>query len=202
MPESWNEVVLVVDEQNRITDFTLYALGIWDMDQLKEALKNAMAGEEINIDTATQTFTFDDFLGMEFKMLLSTDYYQQENGIWTDKSDDMLFMTSQLQKAESVTIVGILRPETDSAGASAGVIGYTGELMTHMINQVNNSQIVKDQLANPDTDIFTGLPFADPDAESVSYTMEQLLTEIIPALPEDAQMRMQASCPGADESTG
>ena len=195
MPESWNEVVLVVDEQNRITDFTLYALGIWDMDQLKEALKNAMAGDnaEINIDTETKTFTFDEFLGMEFKLLLGTDYYQQQNGIWVDMSKDELFMTSQVQKAESVTIVGILRPESDSAISSAGVIGYTGELMTHMISLVNNSQIVRDQQANPGTDIFTGLPFADPDAEPVIYTMEQLVNEVLPSLPQEQQMQLQGA---------
>ena len=195
MPQNWNEVVLVVDEQNRITDFTLYALGIWDMDQLKEALKNAMAGgdTEINIDTETKTFTFDEFLGMEFKLLLGTDYYQNQNGIWVDMSKDELFMASQVQKAESVTIVGILRPESDSAASYAGVIGYTGELMTHMINQVNSSQIVREQQANPDVDIFTGLPFADPDAEPVIYTMEQLVNEVIPSLPQEQQMQLQGA---------
>ena len=193
MPNAWNEVVLVVDENNRITDFTLYALGIWDMDQLRQALKDAMAGNEINIDTETQTFTFDDFLGMEFKLLLSTDFYEKQGGIWVDQSEDDLFIASQIQKAPSVKIVGILRPTTDSAGAYAGVIGYTGELMEHLVNQVNASQIVLEQQANPTVDIFTGLVFADPDAEPVTYTMEQLLTEVLPALPPEQQMEVQSA---------
>ena len=193
MPSAWNEVVLVVDENNRITDFTLYALGIWDMDQLKEALQNAMTGGEINIDTATQTFSFDDFLGMEFKLLLSTDFYQENNGVWTDMSENDLFMTTQLQSAETVKIVGILRPSSDAVNTAYGVIGYTGELMTYLVEQVNNSPIVQAQKKNPTIDIFTGLAFADPDAEPVIYTMEQLLTEILPTLPADAQAQLQAS---------
>ena len=174
MPESWNEVVLVVDENNRITDFTLFALGILDMEQLKEALQNAMSGDEVHIDTTTHVFTYEDFLGLEFKLLLSTDYYQEKNGIWLDMSEDEMFLTSQLQKAESVRIVGILRPESGSSGATYGVVGYTGELMTHLINQVNAAPIVQAQKNSPDTDIFTGLPFAVPDAEPVVYTMAEI----------------------------
>ena len=193
MPSAWNEVVLVVDENNRITDFTLYALGIWDMDQLKEALQNAMTGGEVNIDTTTQTFRFDDFLGMEFKLLLSTDFYQENNGIWTDMSENELFMTTQLQNAETVKIVGILRPSSDAANTTYGVIGYTGELMTHLVEQVNQSAIVQAQKDQPNIDIFTGLAFADPDAEPIVYTMEQLINEVIPALPAEAQAQMLAS---------
>ena len=193
MPSAWNEVVLVVDENNRITDFTLYALGIWDMDQLKEALQNAITGGEINIDTATQTFTFDDFLGMEFKLLLSTDFYQENNGVWTDMSENELFMTTQLQSAETVKIVGILRPSSDAVNTAYGVIGYTGELMTYLVEQVNNSPIVQAQKKNPTIDIFTGLAFADPDAEPTVYTMEQLLTQVLPTLPMEAQAQLQAS---------
>ncbi len=174
MPEKWNEVVLVVDENNRITDFTLYALGILDMDQLKEALQSAIAGGEVNIDTTVRQFTYDDFLGLEFKLLLSTDYYQEQDGIWVDKSQDELFLTGQLQDAESVSIVGILRPSGDASGTSYGVVGYTGELMTHLVDQVNESAIVQAQKQDPKTDIFTGLPFADPDAEPVKYTMAEI----------------------------
>ena len=193
MPKKWNEVVLVVDENNRITDFTLYALGILDMDQLKEALKDAMAGNEVEIDTTTLEFSYEDFLGLQFKLLLSTDYYQEQNGIWVDKSEDELFLRTQLEKAEDVTVVGILRPTSDATGAVSGVIGYTGELMTELINMVNASPIVQAQLQSPDTDIFTGLPFADPDAEPVTYTMEQLRNEIIPALPQDVQTQMEGA---------
>ena len=189
MPDKWNEVVLVVDQNNRITDFTLYALGILDMTELKEALQSAMVGGEVNIDTTTHEFTYNDFLGMEFKLLLSADYYQEQSGIWADMSEDELFLTSQLQEAESVSIVGILRPTGDSSGAAFGVVGYTGELMTHLVNQVNDSAIVKAQKDNPETDIFTGLPFADPDAEPVVYTMAEI-EAMLPYMEETARNQL------------
>ena len=192
MPTAWNEVVLVVDKNNRVTDFTLYALGILDMEELRQALQDAMLGNEIKIHTDAYEFTYADFLGMNFKLLLSTDYYQEQNGVWVDKSEDTIFLNNQLQNAQSVTIVGILRPKDGVSGVPSGVVGYTGELMTTLINQVNNSAIVKAQKSNPEINIFTGLPFADPNAAPVVYTMEQLLTEVIPSLPQEMQMQMMA----------
>ncbi len=174
MPDRWNEVVLVVSENNRITDFTLYSLGILDLDELREALQNAMTGGEVNIDTSTHVYSYQDFLGLQFKLLPSSDYYQEQNGIWVDKSEDEVFLTSQLQQAETITVVGILRPKSDAAGTATGVVGYTGELMTHLINMVNESAVVQAQKNNPDTDVFTGLPFADPDAEPPVYTMAEI----------------------------
>ena len=190
MPEAWNEVVLVVDQNNRITDFTLYALGILDLEELRQAIQDAMVGNEVNIQTQSYEFAYEDFLGMEFKVLLPTDYYQEQNGVWVDMSEDSLFLTGQLQAADAVTIVGIIRPNEGISGVSSGVVGYTGELMTYLIEQVNQSDIVKAQRENPDMDIFTGLPFADPDAETVVYTMEQLETEIIPGLPAEARAQL------------
>ena len=190
LPSAWNEVVLVVDQNNRVTDFTLYALGVLDMEQLKQAMQDAMAGNDINIQTESYSFDYADFIGMEFKLLLSTDYYQEQNSIWVDMSEDELYLTGKLQNAQTIRIVGILRPNEGISGVTTGVMGYTSELMTHLINQVNDADIVKAQLAQPDTDIFTGLPFTDPNAAAVIYTMEQLINEIIPALPEEVQAQL------------
>ncbi len=193
MPDRWNEVVLVVDENNRITDYTLYALGILDISELRKALQDTLAGKEPQIDTSVREFGYDDFLGLRFKLLPTTDYYQEVGGVWKDLSDDEIFLTTQLQEAEDVTVVGILRPKSDTAATTAGVIGYTGELMTHLIGMVNDSAVVKAQLANPDRDIFTGLPFSDPDAEPPVYTMEQLENDILPGLPQEIQTQLTAS---------
>ncbi len=189
MPEAWNEVVLVVDQDNRITDYTLYALGILDIDELRKALQDTMAGKEPEIDTTVREYAYEDFLGMEFKLLPSSDYYQESNGIWQDMSEDTVFLTSQLQKAENITVVGILRPTGDTAGTVGGVIGYTGELMTQVIDMVNSSQIVQAQKENPDTDIFTGLPFADPDAEETLYTLPEIQA-MLPSMPADTQAQI------------
>ena len=189
MPDKWNEVVLVVSEDNRITDFTLYSLGILDLDELRKALQDAMAGGEVDIDTATHVYSYQDFLGLQFKLLPASDYYQEQNGVWVDMSGDEVFLTSQLQQAENITVVGILRPKSDAAGTVTGVVGYTGELMTHLIGMVGDSDVVKAQIANPDTDIFTGLPFADPDAEAPSYTMAEI-EAMLPQMGAEAQTQL------------
>ena len=188
-PNQWNQVVLVVDENNRITDFTLYSLGLLDLDELKQALQDTIAGKEPQIDTSIHEYTYDDFLGLDFKLLPSTDYYQEENGIWVDKSQDEMFLTSQLQKAKDVTVVGILRPKSDAAGTTTGVIGYTGELMLELIDMVNNSAIVTAQKNEPTVDIFTGLPFADPDAEAKQYTMAEI-EAMMPMMPSESQTQL------------
>ena len=190
LPNQWNEVVLIVDENNRITDFTLYSLGLLDVDELKKAFADTMAGKEPQIDTTIREYSYEDFLGLQFKLLPSSDYYVEENGIWVDKSKDEIFLTSQLQKAENVTVVGILKPKSDASMASAGVIGYTGELMTHLIGMVNQSAIVNAQKNNPDKDLFTGLPFADPDAEPTQYTMDQIMA-MMPMMPEESRVQLQ-----------
>ena len=187
MPKAWNEVVLIVDENNRVTDFTLYALGILDISELKQAIESTMKGEEYQIQTEAYEFVYEDFLGMEFRILLSTDYYKEQNGKWVDMSEDDLYLTTKLATAQSVRIVGILRPNEGVTGVDAGVMGYTGALMTHLINQVNNSEIVRVQRANPTVDIFTGKPFADPNKDSTIHSMEQLMTEVIPSLSEEMQ---------------
>ena len=190
MPNAWNEIVLIVDENNRVTDYTLYALGILDMSVLEDALQQKLQGKDVEIDTTIHEFSYADFIGLNFKILPSTDYYQEQNGVWVDMSEDELYLTAKLQAAEQITVVGILRPQPDSAsGSSYGVVGYTGELMLHMIDKVNNSAIVQAQMANPGTDVFTGLPFADDEAETKVLTMDEIMA-LIPSLPAEQQAKI------------
>ena len=192
LPKAWNEVILIVDEQNRITDYTLYALGILDISVLQEAMQQKMNGEDPQIDTETREYSYEDFLGMTFKVLPVTDYYDEEDGIWVDKSEDAVFMTSAVQNAEAVTVVGIVRPREDAvSGVSSGVIGYTGALMEKVIDMVEQSDVVKAQQDDPHTDVFNGLPFADPNAEPVIYTMAEIQA-LIPTLPQQQQLELSA----------
>ncbi len=193
MPEAWNEVVLILDKNGCITDYTLYSLGVLDMKPLQDALQQKLLGEDVRIDTTIHSYSYFDFIGMKFKLLPTTDYYQKENGVWVDKSQDPLYMTALLSGAEELTIVGVVKPSEDSSAATSyGVVGYTGALMEHLIGKVAASQVVADQKANPDLDIFSGLPFADPNAELVAYTMDQIM-EMIPAMTPDQQMSIQAA---------
>ena len=190
LPNAWNEVVLIVDENNRVTDYTLYALGILDMSVLQEALQQKLLGNDVEIDTTIHEYSYSDFIGLDFKILPSTDYYQEQNGIWMDMSEDEVYLTAKLQAAEEIEIVGILRPRADSGVASAGgIIGYTGELMTHMINRVNASAIVKAQKADPNTDVLTGLPFSNENNEIKIYSMAEIQA-MLPTLPPEIQAQI------------
>ena len=198
------EVVLIVDENNRITDFTLYALGVLDSNELAEAIQAKAAGEDVTIDDSVKSYTYDDFLGMTFQLLPTTAYYTEENGIWVDHSTDTAYLAGALADASEISVVGIVRPaEGVSSGFSYGTIGYTRDLMLELLDQVNSSDVVAAQLAEPDTDIFTGLPF-ELD-EMPAYTMDDV-NAYIAALPQEQQTQatanlqamVQAGMPEAD----
>lgn len=182
MPEKYNEIVLAVDKNNQISDYTLYSLGLKDVKELEEMMKKAQNGEKIE-PTEEITYSYDDILNLKFKLLCNTDYFEKsENGTWVNKTDDELFVQSQLAKlGEDITVVGIIRPAEGSvANDTAGFVGYKSELMEHLINKVNESEIVKAQKASPDTDVLTGLPFETNE----NMTYEELMAYIA-ALPEN-----------------
>ena len=191
LPTAWNEVVLIVDENGMITDYSLYTLGVLDIAELQQALQDHLQGEDTQLDTQIHEYTYADFIGMEFKILPSSDYYQEQDGVWVDMSEDELYLTTKLQSAPEVEIVGILKPGKGSTLASPmGVIGYREDLMLHMIDLVDQSAVVAAQKVNPDTDILTGLPFATADHEPVVYTMEQIQA-MMQTLPQDQQTTIQ-----------
>lgn len=198
MPETANEVVLIVNKYNQVTDYTLYSLGILDNAELTDAVQRTINGETVEEINTVESINFDELLGLKFKLFVNTDYYAEEDGIWADKSGDDDFMTKQIDNSEDIEIVGIIRPADSTAAANEiGSIGYKSELMTHLINKVNDSDIVKAQKDAPDTDVFTGLPFADPNAGETepepenaapAMTMEELQAYIATLDPETQAM--------------
>ncbi len=185
MPEKYNEVVLIVDENNGIQDYSLYALGLKDPEEVKEMLRKSLAGETVEKNKATEeTFTYEEMMALKFKLLVNTDYFEkQANGTWEDKTDDDAYIVTKLKDSEDISIVGILRPSPDAVTTSVrgGSIGYKSELMKHLIEKVNDSEIVKQQKENPDTDVFTGLPFESKDIN------EQLYDAYIAAIKDPEQ---------------
>ena len=174
-PEKYNEVVLLVNENNEISDYTLYSLGILDQDYLKEQFTNMTTGKEVKFDNTS--YTTDELLNLSFKLLLNTDYYEKSNGIWINKSSDETYMKKKLKEAEEIKIVGIIKAneESVSTSSSPGMVGYTHELMEHLINKINEEPIVKDQLANPEINVFTGREFTTNNTFDInSLSKEQL----------------------------
>ena len=159
-PEKYNEVVLQVDENNQIADYTLYSLGILDQNYLKEQFNNMISGKEVKFEETS--YTYDEILDLSFKLVLNTDFYKKNNGIWVNMSNSKEHMKEVLKNAEDIKIVGIIKPneEAVSGGGSAGMVGYTKELKEHLINKINESEIVKEQLSNKEINVFTGEKFS------------------------------------------
>lgn len=188
MPTKYNEVVVIVDKNNSISDYALYTLGLRDDAELEEMFKAIKEGREYNVKPTT--YTYEDILNLEFKLLINTDYFSEENGIWVDKSNDELYLSNKIKKAETIKVVGILRPNADAAATSiSGTVAYLSDLTEHLINKVNSSKIVKQQNKKTDTDVFTGLPFKGE--EDVPKTKEELL-EYIKTLPQESAMQIAA----------
>ncbi len=187
MPEKYNEIVLIIDKDNTVSDYTLYTLGLMDEKELDKMSKAILNGEEFESKTAK--FTLDYILKQEFKLLINTDYFEKEDKIWVDKSDDEVYMQKKIDSAESLKIVGVLRPKDDtSTSTTGGRVGYLKTLSEHLINKVNNSEIVKEQKENSDTDVFTLLPFETEEKKTLKDILDYGET-----LPESEKMQLNMS---------
>ena len=173
MPQNYNEVVLLVDSNNKISDYVLYALGIKDQKELEEFYKKVQNGEEI--ETEEMSFDYNEFIGLSYKLLLNTDYYTKINGVWVDKREDSTYLKSKLEDSEEIKIVGIVKPSEEWTGSnsSTGGILYTNDLEKYVINKINDSEIVKEQKENPNMNIITGLEFSDEKFSVDKLSAEQ-----------------------------
>jgi len=188
-PKKYNEVVIVVNRKNQISDFTLYSLGLKDRDELEEMMLKAQKGEKIEA-TAETEYTYEEILDLKFKLMVNTDYFSKnKNGTWTDRTEDKIFVQSQLKDCETIKVVGIIKPSEDAINKNtSGFVGYRKELMETLINKVNASDIVNEQKANPEINIFTGAPFKT-DYENVTYAD---IMPLIESMPEDQQPEVTA----------
>ncbi len=174
-PENYNEVVLTVGRHNEISDYTLYSLGIMSQDELKEQFNNMISGKDVSFEE--HSYTTEELLNISFKLVLNTDYYQKKNGLWINMSNDEEYMKKILKNAEEIKIVGIIKPNEEAvAGNSAfGMIGYTHALTEHLINKINEEEIVKEQLANKEINVFTGSEFkSDSSFDIKNLSKEQM----------------------------
>ncbi|MDR0990992.1 MAG: ABC transporter ATP-binding protein/permease [Propionibacteriaceae bacterium] len=166
-PSASDEIVLVADANNQIVDMALYSLGLLNPAVLEEIQKLMLTGSDLSSDqlnaliaSGDQSFSFDDILNTDFKLVLNTAYYSQVNGVWTDQRDDPAFMAQVLADALDLRVAGIVRPAEDvTATAITGTVGYTAALTEYVVNAINTSAIAQQQVAQPDIDVFTGLPF-------------------------------------------
>ena len=186
LPENYDEVVVIVSDKNEISNLTLYTLGLLDQQELADMMEHVMKGESWESQSTKESFSYDDLLGMKFTMLTAPEMYQKnDKGGYDDMSGDKDYMENALKNGTELKVVGIIKPSGDSiiSTSSMGGIGYTAALTEYMINKTNNSDLVKLQKDNPDTDIFTGIKFPQKDEKPQEpMTQEeamQKLTELM-----------------------
>ena len=158
-PEKYDEVVLIVNSNNEISDYTLYALGLKEQKMLKEMMYNVMKGEEV--DDTNLEFSYEDICNIEFKLMINTDLFTKEGNRYVDRSNDLNYVNSILDKSVPLKVVGILRGNDDSVSyvSKTGGVGYTSKLTEYVINNVKNSSVVHEQENNKEVNIFTGSSF-------------------------------------------
>lgn len=173
LPESYNEVVLLVDGQNQISDFVLYALGLKDQQELKNIFEMVQNGEEITSEQVE--YDYEELVGLTFKLLLNTDYYEKVNGLWVDKSEDEEFLKNKLSSAEEIKVVGIVKPNPDAtiSSNSNGGIFYTNDLEKYVIGKINESEIVNEQKEKPEINVITGMKFNEEEFSVDKLSNEQ-----------------------------
>ena len=168
--EAADECVLVLSARGKVSDFTLYSIGALDPAELNRMVDSIMSGSgEVDVPAVKADFTYDDALGTSFKVLSPSDSYRRnaETGGWTDMSDDAAFMAQQVASGLDLKVVGVVQPSptAKSAALSQG-IAYTHGLTEELMARAANSEIVRQQLADPEVDVFTGKPFATLQEEA------------------------------------
>lgn len=169
-PTSANEAVMVLSSRGTVGDYTLYSIGALDIDELNDLVNSAMTADgKIETPEIAADFTYDDALSTTFKVLSPADAYRknEETGMWADMSGDADFMAAKVADGIDVRIVGVVRPnETANASALSPGIAYTHALTRQLMERAADSKIVQEQLAHPETDVFTGKTFDELQGEA------------------------------------
>ena len=192
LPEKYNEVVLIVTKENELADYVLYNLGILDKNELKENMEKAEKGEKK--ETKTKAYSYKDFIGLSYKILLNTDYYKKEGNIYLNSKNNKTFIKDKLKNAEKIKIVGIIKPkENITTTDDTGSVGYTKDLEEYIIKKTNESEIVKYQKENPDLNIFTGVKFPKDEEEvNINNLSKEQRIALATMSPEEITSMMEA----------
>ena len=177
-PEKHNECVVVLGADGSVTDYALYAMGLRDNAELDKMIQQFAQNQNVTIPDDFKTYSTDDFLGMTFKLVNASDcyVYDETYNLWKSKADDTDYMKQLVADGEDLTVVGIVQPKPDSSAAMlTSGIAYSADLTKHVIEQAENSDIVKAQMADPTINVLTGEEFGSDDAMS-SFDLASLFS--------------------------
>ena len=186
-PQDKSEIVLIVDENNQISDLLLYSLRIKDPSELNDTKKLD--------ELSSQTYQYSDFIGKTFKAVVNTNRFVKENNLWVNKIDNASYMKTQIENGLELKIVGVLRQKdgtSSSVNAPSGGIAYTSTLIDYTSEHIQNSDIVKEQEANQNLNVFTGKDFAkDPKPFSSENLTEEEKIQLAKMTPEEQAQYVQ-----------
>ena len=186
-PQDKSEVVLIVDENNQISDLLLYSLRIKDPSELNDTKKLD--------ELSSQTYQYSDFIGKTFKAVVNTNRFVKENNLWVNKIDNASYMKTQIENGIELKIVGVLRQKdgtSSSVNAPSGGIAYTSTLIDYTSEYIQNSDIVKEQESNQNLNVFTGKEFAkDPKPFSSENLTEEEKIQLAKMTPEEQAQYVQ-----------
>ena len=178
-PQDYTEMILVLQNPHRISDYTAYALGLRDSSELEKLMSQVMSGETPQAqDTTPMSWTYDQLLALEFKLVASSDRYRynEEYEVWEDMSGDDAYMEALVEQGDTLKIVGIVAPkEGVSSTALSSGIAYTADLTRLVMSRAGETEIVKNQLAESKVDVFTGTPFGQ-ESEDKGLNFEEMIT--------------------------
>ncbi len=177
-PEKYNECVVVLGADGSVTDYALYAMGLRDNAELDKMIQQFAQNQNVTIPDDFKTYTTDDFLGLTFKLVDASDcyVYDETYKVWKSKTDDTDYMKQLVSDSEDLTVVGVVQPNPNSSAAmlSSG-IAYSSALTKHVIEQAQNSEIVKEQMNTPTINVLTGEEFGSEDTLS-TFDLSSLFT--------------------------
>ncbi len=181
-PENYNEVVLVLTSNGNVSDFMLYSMGLRDHAELDNMVRAFANEEEVTAPSDSLSFSYDDLMNVEFKLVNAADFYQHDDeyGVWKDKSGDDSYMKDLVNNGETLKIAGVVKPKADAKITSLQTgLYYPTSLVNHLIDQADGKQIVQEQKASPAKNVITGKSFADEENEQKNgngFDMSSLFT--------------------------
>ncbi|MCL2740088.1 MAG: ABC transporter permease, partial [Oscillospiraceae bacterium] len=188
-PENFDEVVVILNTNNELSDIALYSLGLLNPKELDEIMEAAMRGDKIDKKEIMQ-FEYDDILATTFKLLVEANYYDKQDGKWVDIRDDLAAMQEAIDWAHEIKIVGIIRPKEEAAATALnGSMGYLSGLTKYIVNKTAGAAIVREQLDKPEINVFNGISF-DIDEYLNSLKMADY-RKAVSAMPQEQQMMAQ-----------
>ncbi|MBQ8891719.1 MAG: ABC transporter ATP-binding protein/permease [Bacilli bacterium] len=169
-PTNYNELVLIVDEDNSIPLRLMYTLDIENRDEIKDIVSNSLDDSDYKLDSIN--YKYESIVGHKFKLLLNTDYYKKENGKWLNLQNDENYLKDKINDAIELSIVGIYKVNNTATDTESGFIGYKDSLVEYVIDKIKETDIAKEQIENNDYDIITNIPFNE------LYTKEMALEKL------------------------